>query len=194
MENEVEYLIDLKKLDRFESIAFQKAYEKVKKDVRVFEAELRSKIAIEIKKEETDKIKDQLEKKLTVRLEKQFAKRLLDLEKREEQVKNEREQLEKLIEEFHIKRKASRKVSTFWHKKTDIATFALFKIKYPSLTFRDIHEHFLSDISLSTLYKHFKQVREEFKTDTALEEYVEKYYYVWNANFDKIQEIIKQKS
>lgn len=160
MKNEVEYLIDLKKLDRFESIAFQKAYDKVKKDVRVFEAELRSKIATEIKKEEVDKIKKQLEKNITVRLEKHYQeihdKKMIELEKLIQENKFEKEYLDGQLN--YIRNNVRKKYSKFPQYKHKVIEALEYKLENPQVTIRELHKRFVPEISLSTFYEYTKKV------------------------------------
>lgn len=160
MKNEIEYLIDLKKLDRFESIAFQKAYEKVKKNIRVFEAELRSKIASEIKKEEIDKIKKRLEKNITVRLEKQYKdkydsklKELDSLIYTNEEEKKRLNSQWKYVDEIRSKQKMSK----FNRYKFEVKEALEYRLKHPDITIRELHKKFVPEISLSTFHNYTKR-------------------------------------
>ncbi len=159
MKNDVEYLVDLKKLDRFESIAFQKAYDKVKKDVRVFEAELRSKIACEIKKEEIDKIKKKLEKNITVRLEKQFKeihdKKMIELKQAIYRARGEEERAKEQWN--YVSDTVRRKYSKFPKYKHKIIEALEYQLKHPKTTIRALHKKFIPEIALSTFHDYTKR-------------------------------------
>lgn len=157
MKEETEYLIDLKKLDRFETIAFQKAYEKVKKDVRVFEAELRQRIAQEVYQEEYKKIKKRLEKDISVRLEKQYKEkykeRMIELEHLIRINKQEKQRLEK---QWEYLSKVQPKKDSYHRYKYQIADAIEYQ-KENDVTVRYLHQKFCPQIALSTFHSYMKR-------------------------------------
>lgn len=159
MKNKVEYLVDLQKLDRFESIAFQKAYDKVKKDVRIFEAELRSKIASEIKKETLDKIKNQLTKDITVRLEKHYkeehSKKMVELDHLIHETRMEKDYVLSLLE--HVRENVKRKYNKFPIHKHQVVEAVKYRFAHPETTIRKLHQKFVPEVALSTFHEYLKK-------------------------------------
>lgn len=164
MKKEVEYLIDLKNLNTYESIAFQKAYNKVKKDVHVFEAELRNKIAQEIYQEEKQKIREQVIKETTVRLEKQWEEKYKEkMDEANLLIQQNKEEQKILAEQWEYVSSVRKndKTGIAHYQIEEIKKARKYKIGHPWVTVRKLHKMFVPEIALSTFHKYLKIIEKD---------------------------------